>query len=62
MADKYKLYLWINDTYSYTKLYSQANNDPKLTGSKKQKLLNKYSKLIKMYSNKLKKEQVKNGR
>ncbi len=48
--------------FSYTKLYSQANNDPKLTGSKKQKLLNKYSKLIKMYSNKLKKEQVKNGR
>ncbi|BDR59445.1 type VII secretion protein EssB [Xylocopilactobacillus apicola] len=45
--------------FSYTKLYSQANNNPQLSGSKKQELLSKYSKLIKDYSKKLKKEQAK---
>lgn len=42
--------------FSYTKLYSQANNNPHLTGAKKQRLLNKYSKLIKAYTKKLQKE------
>ncbi|UQS84081.1 type VII secretion protein EssB [Bombilactobacillus thymidiniphilus] len=45
--------------YSYTKLYSAANNNPKLTGSKKQRLLQSYSKQINLYSHKLQKDHKK---
>lgn len=48
---------YVNDDqlifYSYTKLYDAANQNTKLSGSKKQALLKKYQKQINKYSKKL---------
>lgn len=48
---------YINDDqlilYTYSKLYDQANENPKLSGTKKQQLLKKYQKQINKYAKKI---------